>query len=115
MVEGIDVEVLWLRCRRGGAGLADIASRALPSLEQAAHLQRDHRPADGGAADAEFLGQIAFGGQALAWLISVVGNGPFDGRCHLLVESQGIDCRYRHLMANRSEANRRDATPAQAL
>jgi hypothetical protein len=67
--------------------LANIHPRALPSLEQAAHLQSDYRPADGGAADAEFLSQIAFGGQALAWLVSAFGDGQFDGSGYLLVES----------------------------
>ena len=42
------------------------------------HLQRDDCPAHGGAADTELLGQVAFGGQALAWLILALGNGPLD-------------------------------------
>ncbi len=96
VVEGADVEILWRRRRYGSAALADIDSRALPGLEQAAHLQRNHRPADRGAADAELLGQVALGSQALAWLILAFGNGPFDRSGHLLIAAQGIGCRYRH-------------------
>jgi hypothetical protein len=73
--------------RYGSAALADVDSRALPGLEQAAHLQRNHCPADGGAADAELLGQVALGSQALAWLILAFGNGPLYRSGHLLIAS----------------------------
>ena len=74
---------------------ADIDARALPGLQQAAHLQGDHRAANGGAADPERLGQVALGSQALARLVTAVGDRLADVRRHALVEAQGIGGRRR--------------------
>ena len=60
-----------LRAGRGDRAdvAGDIDAQAMAGLDHAQHFQGDHRLAQGGAADPELLGQLAFRGQAVAKLV----------------------------------------------
>ena len=66
-LERADVEVF--RAGLHGRLLGDIDSRTLSRLNQAADLKRNHRFADGGAADLERGGEVSLGRQPRAALV----------------------------------------------
>jgi hypothetical protein len=56
----------------------DVDAQAVPGFDHAQHFQGDHGFAQGGAADAELLGQLTFRGQAVAKLVLAALDGVGD-------------------------------------
>lgn len=69
-----------------GAEVLDNGPIALAGLEQADQLEDPDGVADGGPADAEPLGQLAFRGQSVAGVETAVDDEPADPFGNLFVD-----------------------------